>query len=135
MARFRGGMSPARRAEMLGRYRAGETQGALAVIYGVSLRTVGRVCAGTALVAAREARGLSQAECASALRMARSTWSDYEGGAIPDAVRGGEIEELLGVERGAIYCADHGDVSAANATPAPADVIDPAPGAAAGAAA
>lgn len=56
MARFRGGMSPARRAEMLGRYRAGETQGALAVIYGVSLRTVGRVCAGTALVTAREDR-------------------------------------------------------------------------------
>lgn len=97
-------------------------------------KRVGAECAAR-LVAAREARGLSQAECASALRMARSTWSDYEGGAIPDAVRGGEIEELLGVERGAIYCADHGDVSAANATPAPADVIDPAPGAAAGAAA
>ena len=30
-----------------GRYRAGETKGALAVIYGVSLRTVGRVCTGT----------------------------------------------------------------------------------------
>lgn len=56
MATFRHTLSPARRAEMLGRYRAGETQGALAVIYGVSLRTVGRVCAGTALVAAREDR-------------------------------------------------------------------------------
>ena len=56
MATFRHPLSPTARAEMLGRYRAGDTQGALAVIYGVSLRTVGRVCAGTALVAAREDR-------------------------------------------------------------------------------
>lgn len=56
MATFRHTLSPSRRAEMLARFRAGETQGALAVIYGVSLRTVGRVCAGTALVAAREDR-------------------------------------------------------------------------------
>lgn len=56
MARFRGGMSPARRAEMLGRYRAGETQGALAVSYGVSLRTVSRVCAGTYTISAADVR-------------------------------------------------------------------------------
>lgn len=56
MARFRHALSPAHRAEMLARFRAGETQGALAVAFGVSLRTAGRVCTGTAMVTAREDR-------------------------------------------------------------------------------
>ena len=44
---------------------------------------------------------------------------------LPDAVRGGEIEEALGVARGAIYrAAPLDDLAAANATPAPADVAD-----------
>jgi ribosome-binding protein aMBF1 (putative translation factor) len=79
------------------------------------------------LVAARKERGLSPAECADALHIPRSTWSDYESDALPDAVRGAEIEAFLGVARGGIY-RQANDLSAANATPAPVDSLDaPAP--------
>ena len=85
-------------------------------------RRLGAEC-GARLTAAREARGWSQAKAAEELGVARSTWSDWEGGMLPDAVRGGEIEEALGVARGAIYRAAD-DLAAANAQPAPADVAD-----------
>lgn len=65
-------------------------------------RRLGAEC-GSRLTAAREALGWSQAKAADTLGVARSTWSDWEGGMLPDAVRGGEIEEALGVPRGAIY--------------------------------
>jgi ribosome-binding protein aMBF1 (putative translation factor) len=75
------------------------------------------------LVAARKERGLSPAECADGLHIPRSTWSDYESDALPDAVRGAQIEAFLGVARGGIY-RQSDDLAAANATPAPADVAD-----------
>lgn len=56
MATFRHTLSPTARAAMLRRFRAGETQGALAVSYGVSLRTVSRVCAGTYTISAADVR-------------------------------------------------------------------------------
>lgn len=55
------------------------------------------------LTAAREALGLRKAEAAARLGVPRSTWQDFELGALPDAVRGGEIEDMLGVPRGSIY--------------------------------
>ena len=65
-------------------------------------RRLGLECA-QRLIAARLATGKTEADCANALGVARSTWQEWEGGAIPDAVRGGRIEDMLGVARGGIY--------------------------------
>jgi len=65
-------------------------------------RRVGRECADR-LIRARVAAGMTESEAAKASGLPRSTWQEYEDGAIPDAVRGGRIEEALGVPRGAIY--------------------------------
>lgn len=91
-------------------------------------RRTGEEC-GRRLAAAREAAGLTEVQAAALLGLPRSTLRDYEAGAIPDAVRGGQIEDALGVARGTIYRASD-DLAAANAAPAPADVAE-APGAAA----
>lgn len=65
-------------------------------------RQLGRECADR-LIRARIAAGLSESEAARACGLTRSTWQEYEDGAIPDAVRGGRIEDALGVPRGSIY--------------------------------
>ena len=65
-------------------------------------KRVGRECADR-LIRARIAAGLTESEAARAAGFARSTWQEYEDGAIPDAVRGGRIEDAVGVPRGSIY--------------------------------
>lgn len=87
-------------------------------------RRTGEEC-GRRLAAAREAAGLTEVQAATLFGLPRSTLRDYEAGAIPDAVRGGAIEDALGVPRGTIYRATDDDVAAANATPAPVDADAP----------
>ncbi len=65
-------------------------------------RRVGRECADR-LVQARIAANMTEAEAAKAVGAPRSTWQEWEAGVIPDAVRGGLIEDALGVPRGSIY--------------------------------